>query len=425
MAACAARATRSHALSGSLRALFFTSTLVLAGSLPAAGVVYELVPVALPGAAGDPRKADWQPFANLVTWPRTGLGSVAYRYRIGKYPVTVEQYTEFLNAVAADDPNNYWDPKFAQDFWQELYNGVGTRRVLWPATILRSGAPGFYAYSVIAGTERLPMPRPGPRRAFAFANWMHNGQPTGLQDASTTEDGCYDMTVLPPMELGPPVKDHPVPPRKAGCRFWVPSIDEAHKAAYCEPDGSGGCLWRTWPAQPAEVSYIEDVVPGGIRYVNPPRGDRPPDPEPGTYAICQYDGGIGSAPSCPFEARGGPNVVTDVDAYASPSPWGAHGMAGNVFEATDTEIVPEQPGSVFVWGGDLAHGRQDSSAHVITSNWFTCPSCVASVRLAAPERTMICGLGWELIGLLVVFAVARSRRSHGPVRRVPSPEADL
>jgi hypothetical protein len=98
-------------------------------------------------------------------------------------------------------------------------------------------------------------------------------------------------------------------------------------------------------------------------------------------------------------------------------------MAGNVFEATDTEIVPEQPGSVFVWGGDMAHGRQDSSAHVITSNWFTCPSCAASFRLAAPPPTG-CGLGWELIGLLVFFpriAVGRSRRPHRPAgSRTPS-----
>ena len=28
-----------------------------------------------------------------------------------------------------------------------------------------------------------------------FANWMHNGQPTGVRDPSTTKDGVYDMSL--------------------------------------------------------------------------------------------------------------------------------------------------------------------------------------------------------------------------------------
>ena len=44
----------------------------------------------------------------------TGLGSVNYDYYIGTYEVTVAQYTEFLNAVAASDPyglyNEVWKP---------------------------------------------------------------------------------------------------------------------------------------------------------------------------------------------------------------------------------------------------------------------------------------------------------------------------
>jgi hypothetical protein len=30
--------------------------------------------------------------------------------------------------------------------------------------------------------------------ALRFINWLENGQPVGLQDASTTEDGAYTFT---------------------------------------------------------------------------------------------------------------------------------------------------------------------------------------------------------------------------------------
>ncbi len=30
--------------------------------------------------------------------------------------------------------------------------------------------------------------------SLRFANWLHNGQPTGAQDNSTTEDGAYTIT---------------------------------------------------------------------------------------------------------------------------------------------------------------------------------------------------------------------------------------
>ena len=75
--------------------LFALTALLLA--LPAHGVVMEWVTVGDPGNAPDD----------------TQFGSVGYVYRIGKYAVTNAQYTEFLNAVAADDPNNLYDVEMA------------------------------------------------------------------------------------------------------------------------------------------------------------------------------------------------------------------------------------------------------------------------------------------------------------------------
>ncbi len=62
--------------------------------------------------------------------------------------------------------------------------------------------------------------------ALRFANWVQNVQPTGLQTASTTENGAYDIS------LG----DNVV--RKSGALVWLPNEDEWYKAAYYSPSGT-------------------------------------------------------------------------------------------------------------------------------------------------------------------------------------------
>lgn len=42
----------------------------------------------------------------------TGYGGVSYGYAIGKYEVTLTQYTAFLNAVAKTDTYNLYNPTF-------------------------------------------------------------------------------------------------------------------------------------------------------------------------------------------------------------------------------------------------------------------------------------------------------------------------
>ena len=66
----------------------------------------------------------------------TGFGAVGYVYQMGKYDVTVGQYVQFLNAVAAADTYG-------------LYNGGMATGVNCPTIgITQSGAPGSYTYSV-------------------------------------------------------------------------------------------------------------------------------------------------------------------------------------------------------------------------------------------------------------------------------------
>jgi hypothetical protein len=84
-----------------------------------AGITYDMVNVGNPGNAND----------------TTGYGAVNDLYSIGKYDVTIGQYTAFLNAVAATDTHVLYNPSMATD--------------LAIAGISRSGSSGSFSYSVI------------------------------------------------------------------------------------------------------------------------------------------------------------------------------------------------------------------------------------------------------------------------------------
>ena len=104
------------------------SVVVLSG-LPASAVTIDWVSVGNPGNA-------------CSSQSQGCFGAVAYAYQISKYEVTVGQYTEFLNAVAAADPNGLYNTQMDTSF------GV----------ITRSGSPGSYSYTATAGLESAPVP---------------------------------------------------------------------------------------------------------------------------------------------------------------------------------------------------------------------------------------------------------------------------
>ena len=88
-----------------------------------AAVMINMVTVGNPGNAND----------------TTGYGAVNYEYQIGKYDVTVQQYTDFLTAVAATDTYS-------------LYN-IDMETNPQVAGISRRGSSGSYTYSVIGYRE--------------------------------------------------------------------------------------------------------------------------------------------------------------------------------------------------------------------------------------------------------------------------------
>jgi formylglycine-generating enzyme required for sulfatase activity len=180
-------------------------------ALPAQAVVtIDWVTVGDPGNAAD----------------TTGYGAVSDEYRIGKYEVTNAQYAEFLNAVAATDTNALYSTCMGNSNPDNPCGYGG---------ITRSGSSGSYTYSTIASREDMPVNHVSFYDALRFANWLHNGQPTGAQDSTTTEDGAYTMIT----ESYPST----VITRKAGAKVVLTSEDEWYKAAYYKGGGTSAGYW--------------------------------------------------------------------------------------------------------------------------------------------------------------------------------------
>ena len=141
----------------------FAFIFILSSCISASAISIATVPV---GDVGNPSD------------PATGLGIVNYGYQIGKYEVTLSQYSAFLNAVAATDTYGLYNERIGYD---PNIDGIA-----------RNGTSGAYSYSVI-GSPNHPVTYVSWGDAARFANWLNNGQPTGPQNSSTTEDGAYAL----------------------------------------------------------------------------------------------------------------------------------------------------------------------------------------------------------------------------------------
>ena len=250
----------------------------------------------------------------------TGYGSVAYPFRIGKYESTNLQYAAFLNAVASTDPNELYHASMGDN----LAGGI-----------TRSGADGSYTYSVKANMSNKPVNYVSWFDSARFANWFHNDQPVGQQDALTTEDGAYTFS-------GPETAGL----RNAGARFFLPNEHEWDKAAFYEPGANTqfGDGWWKHPSHsdifpsPANVDAVGNVTNPGPNIVVFRKG-------------ANWNGStVGN--------------VTTVGSAGNESFYGARDMSGNVFEwvfSDPTKPDPNEWGPYSVRGGSfIQFGHVDS-----------------------------------------------------------------
>jgi formylglycine-generating enzyme required for sulfatase activity len=271
--------------------------LLLAAGAVQAGITIDTVPVGNPGNAADTR---------YVT---PGYGAVAYTYNIGKYEVTAGQYTAFLNKVGGVD--TYY-----------LYN-TGMSPTDYGSGIARSGSGTVgnpYTYSVATDFVNRPVNYVSFWDSCRFANWLHNGQPTGAQNAGTTEAGAYTLT-------SDGITNNTIT-RNTGWQWAVTSEDEWYKAAYYKGGGTNAGYW--------DYPTSSDTAPGRDMA----------DPLPGNNAN-YYTG------ASPYPIDSGKYTTVAGEFENSDSPYGTFDQGGNIFEWN--EGIPQEGcrglrGGSFSWG---------------------------------------------------------------------------
>jgi formylglycine-generating enzyme required for sulfatase activity len=258
-------------------------TVVLAVSGAAqAMITIDTVPVGNPGNTAD----------------NTGYGAVDYAYNIGKYEVTAGQYTEFLNAVADTDTYGLYNA----NMWSQAQG----------CKIQRSGSSGNYTYTVAADRANRPVNYMSWGDAARFANWLTNGQPTGAQGLTTTEDGSYYLNgAVTRAALMAVTRTMPT----QGSSYFIPTENEWYKAAYYDPDKGGVGVPGYW-----DYATGTDTVPGNTLA----------SPDPGNnanYYVGKY-------------AIGTPYWRTEVGEFEnSGSPYGTFDQNGNVSEWYEAIVI--------------------------------------------------------------------------------------
>ena len=331
---------------------YFIRLAVLAGivlSTPAfATVTIDYVPVGNVGNAVDSATGSL-------------YGAVAYAYQIARNETTISQYAGFLNAVAKTDTYALYNTSMTDD---SNISGIS-----------RSGSSGSYVYSVTAGSGNRPITYVSWFDAARFTNWLHNGQPSGAQNASTTEDGAYTLNGA---------TDGLGFSKNAGAKIWIPSEDEWYKAAYYDPNKGGSGVGGYWE-QATQSNTITSNTVGAAGAANYFDGD---------YAVTQSESYSGSQ-----------NYLTDVGAYGldSDSAYGTNDQAGNVFEWNDAVIGSSRGLRGGSWGSysfGLAASNRDGFAPTSKDN-------LVGFRVASvPEPS-----AYLLTVLSVSVLLTRRRRS--------------
>ena len=236
------------------------------------------------------------------------IGAVGYNYSIGKYEVTIGQYTAFLNSVAASDPHGLWKWEMGEDPYSA-------------PIIRRSGSSGSYLYSVIGANSNKPISLLTWFDAARFTNWLANGQPIGPQNSSTTEDGAYalngnnDGLVFTRNRINPNTGMRP--------KYWIPSDNEWYKAAY--------------------YNHYQDFDTNLVYYA-----DRKSNAGVGNTRD-EYDNYYVTH-SNRKDYYNWDTYLTDVGSF-SPNLWGIYDMEGNVSELIDSIAVSrwDHAGNDILW----------------------------------------------------------------------------
>jgi formylglycine-generating enzyme required for sulfatase activity len=310
--------------------------------------------------------------------PDTGFGSVDHVFEIQQGNVSFLDYLSFLEAVADADPNGLC---------------AGTMEN-W---IARTGDSGSYVYALIdPAFATLPVVNVSWFSMLRYANWLHNGRPSGPQGPATTEDGAYTL-------LG---SDPPDVLRNPDARYFLPTEDEWYKAAYYDP---------------TEQSYSRFSW-----------GDTPANGRPVSEAVAAEDTNLCPAPgspsaSCRCPVSEGPNELTPICAYPGRSAFGLCDATGNASDVLETrEISSGGTGAppagtvmtVLKGGAYVTPGFCDAAADGRNFARIDSPGCsVCAFRLARQPVPEPAGAVLAVVALASVAGIARlrdGRRANRP-----------
>lgn len=298
-----------------------------------------------------------------------GYGAVATSYQISKYEVTIGQYVEFLNAVAKTSSETIFNTSYnANQNGGISRTGNGTTGDLY---VYSATGPRGTQYAA-ATTANRPVTFVNWSNAARFANWMANGQPsTGVQAASTTEDGAYNLSGA----TGVVALNLTNPNTSAAPIYALPTSDQWYKAAYY--NGSTGTY--------TDYATQSDIAPGNAVGSTPNQANVYVGTAPsGTYSITQ---------SSTLDST--QNYLTDVGSYSgSASYYGTFDQTGNVSEWTSTA---GSTGSAILRGGAWNLNAFGAGAgldiSVTTANYDTGFRLVAPVPEPSTMGLLLAGLG--------------------------------
>jgi len=277
----------------------------------------------------------------------TGYGAVGYRYGISPHEVTNAQYTQFLNAVAASDPNGLYN----EDMGTDARGGI-----------TRSGIDTEYTYSTKANMADKPVNYVSWYDAARFTNWMTNGQGNG-----DTESGVYTLTG--PSSISGITRD-----LNNWRQVFIPSEDEWYKAAYHQPSSEGGDVDDYWLYATASNDVPDQATAdsnGNINNVDKTN-------------VANYSSGAG-------------NTVTTVGSAGpdSKSFYGTSDQAGNVFEWL--ENTPSHRFRGGSWGFDESFMRSTNPLGATSTSELSTVGFRVATSLPEPASIALLAIGAPML----------------------------
>ena len=249
---------------------------------------------------------------NTADTAPAGFGAVATSFQIMKYEYTNQQYTDFLNFVAATDTYSLYNTNMGS-------NARGG--------ISRSGTSNSYSYLAKTDMGDKPVNYVSWFDAARVSNWYQNG----ATSSSSTETGAYTLVNGQTTGTAPAVN--------SGAKFYVPTQDQWYKAAYYKGGGTSAGYWD----YATQSDSAPTAVTAGVTGIGSTGS---------TENFANYNRGAD------WNSQNG--NVTTVGTNGGPSAYGAFDMSGNVTEWND--LTGAAGSSRGLRGGDWSSDAFDVSS---------------------------------------------------------------